>query len=57
MPFQIEVRPRSIDDRTFVAFYQVEAATESAAIVEAMRRFGEQNQDKDVSTYKFTIAR
>jgi hypothetical protein len=38
MRFEIEVRPRSQVDRTFVAYYKIEAATAPAAIEEAMRR-------------------
>ena len=35
MRFQVEVRPRSAADRTFVAFYLIEAATEQTALEEA----------------------
>ena len=57
MQFQIEACPRSPAARTFVAYYQIDAVRQEAAISVAIRRFQEQNPDKDVADYEFTVVR
>lgn len=55
--FQIEAWPRSPAARTLVAYYQVEAAKESAAIEEAMRALFQQQPGKNVANYTFSVIR